>query len=120
MNFAIYDLATGEIGTIQETDLTVEGQAAFALDEIPLDYIFLYYIKGGAPVLRPVSRAALDGDVISFENVHPEAVVTLENAEAEKISIAAQEIKLRDPGFYYVRIDQPFPYPLVLEAFEYA
>lgn len=120
MNFAIYDLATGEIGTIQQEDITVEGQAAFPLYVIPLDYIGLYYIEGGAPVLRPVSRAVLDGDVISFENVHPEAIVTLENAEQEKISIAPQEIKLRDPGFYYVRIDQPFPYPLILEAFEYA
>jgi hypothetical protein len=120
MNYAIYDTATGEIVSLQNNDLTVDGQAARALESFPADYIFLHYVVDGELELRPVSSVQIDGGVISFTNMHAEAACTITNMDGESMEFSPQDITLITPGVYYVEVLQPFPYSYILEEFHHA
>jgi hypothetical protein len=120
MNYAFYDLETGEIKSCQTDDNVGEGYGVLYLDIVPMAYISLYYVEDGDLVLRPVTSVVLDGDTITFSNPHPDAIATIRNVDGEEIEFVPQPIKLTDSGFYRISMPQPFPYRNILEHFEYA
>jgi hypothetical protein len=120
MKFAIYDLSTGEILSLQEKDVIVEGQGSLSLAVFPADYIFQHFVLADELALRPVSSVALLNGVISFTNTHPAAVATINNADGDAMEFSPQDMSLTTPGWYYVKVVQPFPYYTINEAFEHA
>jgi|GEM_PF-4544269 len=120
MNYAIYDLASGEVVTVQAEAILAEGQGSLDLDVIPVDYVFLHYVVAGEFTLRPVSAVILSGDVIGFNNTHPDAIATLENGDGEAIEISPGDVRLASPGRYSIKVIQPFPYSAINEVFNHA
>tara|TARA_R110000796_G_scaffold62991_1_gene145233 strand:- start:3674 stop:4036 length:363 start_codon:yes stop_codon:yes gene_type:complete len=115
MNYATYDIASGEVVTVQANNVLAEGQGSIYLDTFPADYIFFHYVVGGELVLRPVSLITLSGGIISFFNTHPQAVATISNTEGGTLDFSPQDLTLTSPGQYHVKLVQPFPYPTISE-----
>ncbi|WP_392338867.1 hypothetical protein [Loktanella salsilacus] len=120
MNYAVYDIASGEIVTVQEKDVLAEGQGSLSLEIFPIEYVYLHYVVGDELELRPVSSVTISDGVISFINTHPVAAATIRNSEGDALEISPQDIALTDPGLYYVMVVQPFPYYTISEVFEHA
>lgn len=118
--YAIYDLATGAIKSLQEKDILAEGEGALHMGAIPRAYIGLHYVVGGAFALRPVSNVVMQGDVVSFFNTHPDATASMQNSDGEKIEFSPQDVKLTSSGGYMVNLSQPFPYSDISENVYYA
>jgi hypothetical protein len=115
MNYATYGIASGEIVTVQANNVLADGQGSIYLDTFPADYIFFHYVVDGELVLRPVSSITLSGQVISFTNTHPQAVATISNTEGGTLDFSPQDLSLISPGWYSIKLVQPFPYSTISE-----
>jgi hypothetical protein len=115
MNYATYDMASGEVVTVQANDVLVEGQGSIYLDTFPVDYIFLHYVVDGELVLRPVSSITFYDGIISFLNTHAQAVATINNTEGVTLDFSPQDLAITSPGQYLVNLVQPFPYLTISE-----
>lgn len=110
LNFALFNLSTGEIVAITTNQDTTDGQGAMPLGVVPADYAQEYYIKDFDFCLRPRTSFDMAGNELTFSNAHPFAICTLTNADDEVINFAPQSVTLTDEGRYILTVDQPFPY----------